>query len=48
MTRVPFSSSAKAVNAVIGGNVDIANTEPPMAVGPSQEGRANILAILSA
>ena len=48
MTHVPFSSSAEGVNAVIGGNVDIASTEPPSAVGPAKEGRANILAILSA
>ncbi|HXZ38039.1 MAG TPA: tripartite tricarboxylate transporter substrate binding protein [Thermodesulfobacteriota bacterium] len=48
MTHVPFSSSAEGVNAVIGGNVDFASTEPPSAVGPYKEGRANILAILSA
>ncbi|HYB20333.1 MAG TPA: tripartite tricarboxylate transporter substrate binding protein [Thermodesulfobacteriota bacterium] len=48
MTHVPFSSSAEGVNAVIGGNVDIASTEPPSAVGPAKEGRAHILAILSA
>jgi tripartite-type tricarboxylate transporter receptor subunit TctC len=48
MTHVPFSSSAEGVTAVIGGNVDIASTEPPSAVGPFKEGRANILAVLSA
>jgi tripartite-type tricarboxylate transporter receptor subunit TctC len=47
MTHVPFNSSAEGVTAVIGGNVDLASTEPPSAIGPKKEGRANILAILS-
>ena len=47
MTHVPFNSSAEGVTAVIGGNVDLASTEPPSAIGPKREGRATILAILS-
>jgi tripartite-type tricarboxylate transporter receptor subunit TctC len=47
MIQVPFSSSAEGMNAVIGGNIDIASLEPPSAVGPLKEGRANVLAILS-
>ena len=47
MTLVPFNSSAEGVTAMIGGNVDLANTEPPSAIGPMREGRARILAILS-
>jgi tripartite-type tricarboxylate transporter receptor subunit TctC len=47
MTHVPFTSSAEGVTAVIGGNVDIANSEPPSAVGMMKEGRINILGILT-
>jgi tripartite-type tricarboxylate transporter receptor subunit TctC len=45
--QVPFSSTAEGVNAVIGGNIDVASTEPPSVFGPMKEGRINVLAILS-
>ncbi len=47
MIHVPFGSSAEAMNAVIGGNIPIANVTPSVMIGPLQEGRIKVLTVLS-
>jgi tripartite-type tricarboxylate transporter receptor subunit TctC len=47
MIHVPFGSSAEAMNAVVGGNVPLANATPSTMIGHLQEGRIKVMAVLS-